>query len=57
MQSGNPPVPTVLLQFREEPADNRTAWALSPNVFLVFQGDELAHLFVLDVYQVIAGAD
>jgi len=38
---GNPPVPTLLLQFREEPPDNRTAYALNPNVFLIFQGDAL----------------
>src|SRR5260370_42379463 len=41
---GNPPVPTLLLQFRENPPDNRTAYALSPNVYLVFQGHELALL-------------
>jgi hypothetical protein len=54
---GNPPVPTLLLQFRPEPPDNRTAFALSPNVFLIFQGRELALLYVLDVYAVIAEVD
>jgi hypothetical protein len=54
---GNPPVPTLLLQFREEPPNNRTAYALSQNVFLIFQGQELAHLYVTDVYAVIAGVD
>jgi hypothetical protein len=51
---GNPPVPTLLLRFREEPPDSRTAYALSPNVFLIFQGSELADLYVTDVYAVIA---
>ena len=31
-----------------------TAYALSPNVFLIFQGSELALLYVCDVYKVIA---
>lgn len=51
---GDPPVPTLLLQFREQPPDNRTAYGLSPNVFLIFQGPELALLYVFDVYKVIA---
>ena len=51
---GNPAVPTLLLQFRQEPPDNRTAYALSPNVFLIFQGPELSQLYVTDVYAVIA---
>lgn len=51
---GNPAVPTLLLQFREQPPDNNTAYALSPNVFLIFQGSELALLYVFDVYKVIA---
>jgi hypothetical protein len=51
---GNPPVPTLLLNFKKEPPDNRVAYALSPNVFLLFQGDELAQLYVTDVYAVIA---
>jgi hypothetical protein len=50
---GNPPVPTLLLMFRQESPDNRTAYALSPNVFLIFQGSELAQLYVTDVYAVI----
>src|SRR5262249_19386278 len=54
---GNPPVPTLLLQFREQPPDNRTAYALSPNVYLIFQGPELALLYVFDVYKVIAEVD
>jgi hypothetical protein len=54
---GNPPVPTLLVRFKEEPPDNRTAYALGPNVFLVFQGHELAHLYVTDVYAVIPDVD
>jgi hypothetical protein len=54
---GNPPSPTLLLRFREEPPDNRTAYALSPHVFLTFQGGELAHLYVTDVYEVIPDVD
>ena len=51
---GNPAVPTLLLQFREQPPDNRTAYALAPNVYLIFQGPELALLYVCDVYKMIA---
>src|SRR5262245_3174072 len=51
---GNSAVPTLLLQFREQPPENNTAYALSPNVFLIFQGPELALLYVFDVYKVIA---
>jgi len=51
---GNPPVPTLLLQFREEPPDNRNAYALSPNVFLIFQGSALSQLYVTDVNATIA---
>lgn len=54
---GNPPVPTLLLRFREEPPDTRTMWAICPNVFLIFQGGELAQLYVTDVYAVIAEVD
>ena len=50
---GDPPVPTLLLAFRPEPPDNRTAYAISPNVYLIFQGRELAQLYVFDVYAVI----
>jgi hypothetical protein len=51
---GDPAMPTLLLQFREQPPDNRTAYALSPNVFLILQGPELALLYVFDVYKIIA---
>lgn len=54
---GHPPVPTLLVQFRAEPPDTRTAYALSPNVFLIFQGRELALLYVFDAYKVIAEVD
>jgi hypothetical protein len=51
---GDPPVPTLLLRFRPDPPDNRTAYTIAPNVFLVFQGEELAELYVTDVYRLIA---
>ncbi len=35
-------------------SDNRNAYALSPNVFLIFQDDTLAQLYVTDVYAAIA---
>jgi hypothetical protein len=52
---GDPPTPTLRLQFREDPPDNQTAYALSPNVFLVFQDGELAQLYVTDAPAVIPG--
>jgi hypothetical protein len=54
IQFGNPPVPTLLLRFREQPPDNNTAYALAPDVYLIFQGPELALLYVCDVYKNIA---
>lgn len=51
---GNPAVPTLMLQFREEPPDNRTAYALAPDVYLIFQGPELSLLYICDVYKNIA---
>jgi hypothetical protein len=51
---GQTPVPTLLLSFKETPPDTRVLYALSPNVFLAFQDDELAQLYVTDVYTVIA---
>jgi|SRR5262245_37126370 len=51
---GNPPSPTLLLQFREQPPDNRTAYALSPNVYLIFQGTELGLLYVCNVDKMFA---
>jgi hypothetical protein len=53
---GDPPVPTLLLLFKEEPPDTQTAYALSPNVFLVFQDGELAQLYVTDAPAMIPGA-
>ena len=41
-------------QFRDQPPDNRTAYTLSPSVYLFFQGCELAQLYIFDVYKVIA---
>jgi hypothetical protein len=51
---GNPQKPSLLIQFRDEPPDNRTAYAISPNVYLVFHGTELAQLYIFDVHAVIA---
>jgi len=50
---GDPPLPALVLQFREQPPDNRDAYALGPNVYLIFEGPELALLYVCDVYKVI----
>jgi hypothetical protein len=54
---GNPPLPTLMLQFREQPPDNNTAYGLSPNVYLTFHGPELALLYVYDVYKIIEEVD
>lgn len=54
IQFGSPPVPTLLVQFCEEPPDNNTAYALAPAVYLIFQGPELALLYVCDVCKNIA---
>jgi hypothetical protein len=54
IQFGNPAVPTLLLRFREQPPDNNTAYALAPDVYLIFQGPELALMYVCDVYKNIA---
>lgn len=51
---GEPAVPTLLLQFSDEPPGSRTAHALAPNVYLVFEGPALAQLYVCDVYEMIA---
>jgi len=54
---GNPPAPALVVQFREQPPDNRTAYALAPDVFLLFQGPELALLYVCNAYKNIAELD
>jgi hypothetical protein len=54
---GNPPAPALLVQFREQPPDNRTASALAPDVYLIFQGPELALLYVCNAYKNIAELD
>jgi hypothetical protein len=54
IQFGKPPVPTLLLRFREQLPDNNTAYAIAPDVHLIFQGPELAMLYVCDVYKNIA---
>jgi hypothetical protein len=51
---GNPTVPTLIVRFREQPPDNRTAYALAPNVYLIFQGPLLALLYVCDVDKMFA---
>ena len=50
---GNPPVPSLLLQFTPEPPDNRTAILIGPGVFLVYQGNALSQLYVTNVYNTI----
>lgn len=54
---GNPPVPTLLLTFKDELPENNTAYALSPNVFLAFDDGQLAQLYITDVYNVIDDVD
>src|SRR5271166_1106983 len=48
-RTGEPPVPTLLMKFKQEALENRVAYALSPNVFLLFHGNELAQLHVTNV--------
>lgn len=50
---GNRAVPTLLIVFKEFNPPTLTAHALNPNVFLVFDGTDLARLYVLDVYSVL----
>jgi hypothetical protein len=50
---GEPPVPTLLISYKQEPLENRTAYGLSPHVFLVFNGPDLASLYVIDVNKTI----
>ncbi|QDT42751.1 hypothetical protein Pan241w_28400 [Gimesia alba] len=50
---GDPPVPTLLLNFNEGPPDNQIAYVLAPNVFLLFHQGKLAQLYVTDVYNSI----
>ncbi|QDU07330.1 hypothetical protein [Gimesia aquarii] len=47
---GDPPIPTLLLNFKEGPPDNHTAYVVAPNVFLLFHQGKLAQLYVTDVY-------
>jgi hypothetical protein len=54
IQFGTPAVPTLLLRFREQPPDDNTAYAIAPDVYLIFQGPELALHYVCDVYKNIA---
>jgi hypothetical protein len=54
---GNPGVPTLLMQFSAEPPDNLTAWAISPNVYMIFQNGALSQMYITDVYSMIAEVD
>ena len=55
--SGDPPEHTLLMLFKQDPLESRTAYALSPNVFLLFHGDELAQVHVTDARASIADID
>jgi hypothetical protein len=50
---GNPPVPSLLIVFKEFNPQKLTAYGLSPNVFLVFDEAVLARLYITDVYSVM----
>jgi hypothetical protein len=51
--TGEPPEPTLFIMFKEDPVETRTAYGISANVFLVFQGDELAYVFVTNAPSII----
>jgi hypothetical protein len=44
--SGEPPEPTMRFSFKAEPEGSRTAYGISPDVYLVFDGPELASLYL-----------
>ncbi len=50
---GNPPLPSLLIVFKEYNPPKLTAYALDPNVFLVFAEDVLARLYIRDIDSVI----
>ena len=51
---GRHQVPTLLIVFKEFTPKELAAYALSPNVFLVFdEAEHLARLYVTDVYTVL----
>jgi hypothetical protein len=54
---GQPPKPTLLITFKEGGQRDGTAYALSPDVFLTYDGDELAYVYILDVYSVLSDVD
>ena len=51
---GASPKPTLLITFKEGGKRDKTAYGLSPNVFLTFDGDDLAYLYIIDVYSVLS---
>ncbi|MFX0092539.1 MAG: hypothetical protein ACFFBD_12315 [Candidatus Hodarchaeota archaeon] len=51
---GNNRIPTLKITFKENYVHHGTAYALCPNVFLMFENGELAVLFITDVYSMIA---
>lgn len=51
---GTPAVSSLLIAFKDSHPQTATAYGISPNVFLVFDNAELAHLYITDVYTVIA---
>lgn len=51
---GKPQVPSLLIVFKESNIQKLTAYGLSPNVYLVFDGADLARLYITDVYAVVA---
>jgi hypothetical protein len=57
IKTGEPPQPTLLIEFKPYPLKSRTAYGLSPNVYLVFHDGELAELYIHDVYAMIADVD
>lgn len=52
---GNPPVPTVLISFAPVDEGNKTAFGLSPNVYMVFDADRLAQIYITDATNVLEG--
>jgi hypothetical protein len=56
-QAGDPPAPALIMRFKEDPLENRVAYGLSPNVYLLFLGNELAQVHVMDVRATIVDVD
>ena len=53
IMDGKPPVPALLISFKPEPTENRTAYGLSSDVFLVFNGPELASVYISNAKNII----